>query len=94
MVAEVKKTEKEFGPRDLEAIIARGREKTSLTFDELNEALAGFAQQARSERALDRGIRQENSFFPPLDGRVHSESMDFPFLCNFKCQTTARLPAG
>jgi RNA polymerase primary sigma factor len=43
MVAEVKKTENEFGPADVEAIIARGRQKGSLTFDELNEALSGFA---------------------------------------------------
>src|SRR5690606_21139593 len=43
MVAEVNKTDKEFGPADVEAIVARGREQGSLTYDELNEALSGFA---------------------------------------------------
>ena len=35
----VKKERTTFGPQDVEALIARGREKGSLTFDELNEAL-------------------------------------------------------
>jgi RNA polymerase primary sigma factor len=38
----VKKERKIFGPQDVEALIARGREKGSLTFDELNEALRGY----------------------------------------------------
>ncbi|HEY3267738.1 MAG TPA: sigma-70 family RNA polymerase sigma factor [Armatimonadota bacterium] len=42
-MAERKKEEREFGPQDVEAIIARGRDKGNLTFDELNDALSGFA---------------------------------------------------
>jgi RNA polymerase primary sigma factor len=37
-----KKEEREFAPKDIEALITRGREKGSLTFDELNESLTGF----------------------------------------------------
>lgn len=38
----VKKERKIFGPQDVEALVARGRDKGSLTFDELNEALRGY----------------------------------------------------
>lgn len=43
MVATVKKDQKEFGPRDVEMILARGREKGTFTFEELNDLLSGYA---------------------------------------------------
>lgn len=42
MAVDRKKEEKEFGSQDVEALIAKGRDKGSLTFDELNEALSGY----------------------------------------------------
>jgi RNA polymerase primary sigma factor len=43
VAGDLKKAEKEFGPQDVEALVARGRDKGTLTYDEVNEALAGYA---------------------------------------------------
>lgn len=43
MAADRTKEDKEFGPAEIEALVIKGREKGNLTFDEMNEAIAGYA---------------------------------------------------